>query len=165
MIVWKALFPYQFLKFCNVWATLSFWFRTGRVKNKLVPQSKQNLAGLPSFPFGPTSKYNVATLVDGDTVILTYQPSPVHRANAATLHATWRAPVNISLWPVGYLPAEISGLSPYMIMQAMSSCEMCCELPYILKKKMLHRNDTWDCLAAPCNAASIIFISRLNFVL
>ena len=77
----------------------------------------------------------VATLVDGDTVILTYQPSPVHRANAATLHATWRAPVKISLWPVGYLPAEISGLSPYMIMQAMSSCEMCCELPYILKKK------------------------------
>ena len=31
------------------------------------------------------------------------------------------------------------------------------------EKKMLHRNDTWDCLAAPCNAARIIFISRLNF--
>jgi hypothetical protein len=28
----------------------------------------------------------------------------------------------------------------HMIMQAMRSCEMCCELPYILKKKMLHRN-------------------------
>ena len=82
------------------------------------------------------------SLVDGDTVILTYQPSPVHWANAATLHATWHAPVKIlfTASQCGYPRLKFLDYH-HMIWKGIMRDEFLRNvLRAALKKKMLDRN-------------------------
>ena len=89
------------LKFCNVWAAATcpcpsrFGFMQGESKTSWFRKINKTWRVCPHFHSArlANTTWPTQSLVDGDAVVLADRPSPVHRANAATLHATWHAPV------------------------------------------------------------------------
>ena len=130
------------LKFCNVWAAAScpgpsrFGFMQGESKTSWFRKINKTWRVCPHFHSArlanTTWPHKSSRWWYSDTDIPA-QPSPLGECSNASC--------NLACSRKNFFMAQsaIPRLKfldyHHMIMQAMRSCEMCCELPYILKKK------------------------------